>query len=312
MQANPTLAAGDVTISKDGGAFANLTTLPVVTPAAGRAVKVTVSATEMTADNVVVIFSDASGAEWDDLLISIATAATQIDDLATAAALATVQADTDDIQTRLPAALVTGRIDASVGAMAAGVVTAAAVATDAIDGDAIAATAVTEIQSGLATAAALTTVQADTDDIQARLPAALVAGRIDSSVGAMAAGVVTAAAVATGAIDADAVATDAVAEIADGLWDELRTGHNVAGSFGESFQGIVNGEAAAGTLTTTQFTTNLTEATNDHYNGRIVVWLTGALTGQATDITAYTGATKLVTVTAMTEAPAATDRFVIV
>lgn len=65
-------------------------------------------------------------------------------------------------------------------------------------------------------------------------------------------------------------------------------------------------------MTTTQFTTNLTEATNAHYNGRIVVWLTGALTGQATDITAYTGATKLVTVTAMTEAPAAADRFVIV
>ena len=62
-----------------------------------------------------------------------------------------------------------------------------------------------------------TTLQADTDDIQARLPAALVGGRIDSSVGAMAAGVVTATAVATGAIDADALAADAVDEI----WDEL-------------------------------------------------------------------------------------------
>lgn len=41
-----------------------------------------------------------------------------------------IQADTEDIQTRLPAALVGGRIDASVGAMAANVMTAAAAAAD--------------------------------------------------------------------------------------------------------------------------------------------------------------------------------------
>lgn len=62
-----------------------------------------------------------------------------------------IETDTQDIQGRLPAALVSGRIDASVGAMAAGVVTAAAIATGAIDADAIAADAVTEIQSGLST-----------------------------------------------------------------------------------------------------------------------------------------------------------------
>ena len=46
--------------------------------------------------------------------------------------IAAIQSDTDDIQTRLPAALVGGRIDASVGAMAAVVLTAAAIAADAI------------------------------------------------------------------------------------------------------------------------------------------------------------------------------------
>jgi len=81
LQANPTLASGDVTISKDGGAFANLTTLPTVTPASGKAVKVTVSNTEMTADNVLILFSDAAGAQWCDLSINIQTAARQIDDL---------------------------------------------------------------------------------------------------------------------------------------------------------------------------------------------------------------------------------------
>lgn len=47
-------------------------------------------------------------------------------------ALTTIQADLDDIQTRLPAALVSGRMDASVGAMAANVITATAIAADAI------------------------------------------------------------------------------------------------------------------------------------------------------------------------------------
>lgn len=52
-----------------------------------------------------------------------------------------VETDTADIQSRLPAALVSGRIDASVGAMA----------TDVLTSTALAASAVTEIQTGLST-----------------------------------------------------------------------------------------------------------------------------------------------------------------
>jgi hypothetical protein len=62
--------------------------------------------------------------------------------------LSGIQSDTNDIQTRLPAALVSGRMDSSVGAMAANVMTAAAAAADLT----------TELQSGLATAAALDAV----------------------------------------------------------------------------------------------------------------------------------------------------------
>lgn len=102
------------------------------------------------------------------------------------------------------------------------------------------------------------------------------------------------------------------AAVADAVWDEARSGHTTAGTFGESFNGVVNGEAATGTLSTTQMTTNLTEATDDHYNGRIVVFITGVLAGQATDITDYTGSAKLITMTALTEAPSNGDRFVIV
>lgn len=50
------------------------------------------------------------------------------------ASLNTLQADTDDIQTRLPAALVGGRMDSSTGAMAANVITAAAINASALNG----------------------------------------------------------------------------------------------------------------------------------------------------------------------------------
>jgi hypothetical protein len=82
LQANPTIAAGDFKVSTDGGAFASLGTLPVVTPAAGKSVKITLSAAEMTGDNITVVCSDAAGAEWCDQIINIQTSARQIDDLA--------------------------------------------------------------------------------------------------------------------------------------------------------------------------------------------------------------------------------------
>lgn len=82
LKANPTLAAGDFQVSIDGGALNNLGTLPTVTPAAGRMVKVSLSAAEMNGDNLTVVCSDAAGAEWCDQIINIQTSARQIDDLA--------------------------------------------------------------------------------------------------------------------------------------------------------------------------------------------------------------------------------------
>ncbi|KQU77708.1 hypothetical protein ASD12_18075 [Mesorhizobium sp. Root102] len=164
-QSNPTFAAGDVKISLDGGALANLNTLPVVTPASSKLVKVTLSQAETNSDNITIIFSDAAGAEWCDLTINLQTAAKQFDDLATQASVDAVQSDTNDIQTRVPAALVSGRIDASVGAMANDVLTNAAIAADAIGSGELATSAVTEIQSGLATDSAVATLQTSVDDL---------------------------------------------------------------------------------------------------------------------------------------------------
>lgn len=74
FKANPTIAAGDFKVDIDGGGFANLATLPSVDPASGRAVKITLSSTEMNGDVITVQCVDqTSPPEWADLIFSIPT-----------------------------------------------------------------------------------------------------------------------------------------------------------------------------------------------------------------------------------------------
>lgn len=47
---------------------------------------------------------------------------------------------------------------------------------------------------------------------------------------------------------------------------------------------VVSGQASAGSLAVNAMTSDVAEATNDHFNGRIIVWTSGALLGQATSI----------------------------
>lgn len=79
-----------------------------------------------------------------------------------------------------------------------------------------------------------------------------------------------------------------------------------------SAETIVIGAAVAGTLTTTDMTTDLTETTNDHYNGRRLIWTSGLLKDQATAITGYDGTEKQLTYTAVTDSPGIGDTFNIV
>lgn len=79
--------------------------------------------------------------------------------------IAALQADTDDIQTRIPAGLNSGNITAHVVSIANNAITAAAIATDAIDADALAADAVTEIGTGISVSAPTV------EDIDAQLTA---------------------------------------------------------------------------------------------------------------------------------------------
>lgn len=78
-KANPTLAVGDVQVSKDGANFANIdaggTNIPSLSPAASRMIKLSLTATEMTADLVVVRFVDQTNPkEWADMIVTIVTA----------------------------------------------------------------------------------------------------------------------------------------------------------------------------------------------------------------------------------------------
>ena len=318
------------------------------------------------------------------------------------ATIATIQSDTNDIQSRIPAALVSGRIDASVGAMAADVVTATAIAAGAITSteapalanldaavstrlatagytapdnasisailtdtaeigvagagltalatqasvntiddfldteiaaikaktdqltftvagqvDANALTggggldaagvraavglaaanldtqlgaiddfldtevaAIKVVTDALPDAGALTTIQADIDDIQTRIPAALVGGRMDSNL--------------------SAIGNDTTALTA----------------FKRAVLGNIIGTVGAASTTTSIVTSSMTPAAAvmDQFLGRIVVFdkdtTTANLRGQATDITASSAAGVL-TVTTLTTAPVSGDTFTI-
>lgn len=73
-KSNPTLASGDAKISKDGGAFANLGTLPDVEPDAGISVRITLSVADLTCKQAVILFVDqTSPKEWEDQCILIET-----------------------------------------------------------------------------------------------------------------------------------------------------------------------------------------------------------------------------------------------
>jgi hypothetical protein len=172
---------------------------------------------------------------------------------ASQASVDAIQADTDDIQTRLPAALVGGRMDASVGAMAADVITAAAIATDAIGSAELAASAITEIQAGLSTLTAAQAADAVWDETLAdhlaagstgnALNAAGAAGdpwttAIPGAYGAGTAGNIVGnrldVAVSSRLATAGYTAPPSVGAIADQVWDEALADHQGVGSTGEA------------------------------------------------------------------------------
>ena len=190
FKAAPTIAAGDFTISTNGGAFEAMDNTPTVTPTGGKQIKFILSIAETTAagdgGTIVIECSDASGAEWFDVAINVPVRAADLSVLGGTAqtgdayarlgapAGASVSADVlqiknyvDDIGaagaglTAIPtvAAVTTvgsvtgavGSVTGAVGSIAANGITATSIAADAINAAAVKADAVTKIQNGLAT-----------------------------------------------------------------------------------------------------------------------------------------------------------------
>lgn len=106
--------------------------------------------------------------------------------------------------------------------------------------------------------------------LDGRIPAALVSGRMDSSVGAMASGVVTNTAIAADAIGASELAADAVTEIAAGVWAVVIETGFTAEDLVSLMSAVLLGKIAdAGT------TTNTFRDVNDTAN-RVVATVTAA------------------------------------
>ena len=72
-KSSATLAAGDVKVIKDGGAPANISSLPTEIGTIG-VYRFSLSASEMDAATVAVVCVDAAGGEWDPLTIVLHTA----------------------------------------------------------------------------------------------------------------------------------------------------------------------------------------------------------------------------------------------
>ena len=76
FKSSPTIAAGDFKVDKDGAGLNNLATLPTVDPSGTVLVKISLSATEMNADVVSLVFIDQTNPkEWCDFVLCIPTTA---------------------------------------------------------------------------------------------------------------------------------------------------------------------------------------------------------------------------------------------
>lgn len=380
---------------KDGaGAWTSLAITDTVSEIGSTGVyEIDLSTSEMNHDKVLIKFTASGAADTaflfdmtvnnvDDLATDIGTAQSDLDTLtgtdgvtlatsqpnyapATAAAASAIETDTQDIQSRLPAALVGGRIDATIDATGFEDAAVDKIWDEATAGHASAGT----------TGKALTDVLADTNELQTDDVPGLIAALNDPTAAGIADAVWDEA--ATGHTDAgkagaqlwtdiDAIVADtnevqgdladggrldllidAIKAVTDALPDSgaltslaqasalttvdtnvdaikaitdaigATAAANLARALGSAavVAGTVDTVTNTHTPTTTEFQADdITEATADHYNGRIVIFLTGNLAGQATDITDYAavGGIGQFTVTALTEAPANNDTFIIV
>lgn len=89
-------------------------------------------------------------------------------------------------------------------------------------------------------------------------------------------------------------------------------GSVVLDNFKASIGAMVPGAAEAGTLSVTQMSSSVVEATDTHFIGRVIIWLDGPLAFQGAAITGYTGVGGIFTFATVTDIPVAGNKFIIV
>ena len=145
-------------------------------------------------------------AAWDAEVQSECADALSAYGAATSTHVSAVETDTQDIQARLPAALVGGRIDSNMGAISSD------------------ATAADNLEAALDGTGSVTITAALTGNITGNVSGSV--SSVSGSVGSVAAGGISASSFAAGAIDATAIATDAIGanELAASAVSEIQSG----------------------------------------------------------------------------------------
>ena len=225
-------------LAADASTEINTAVLAILGTPAGASMSADIAAIEAQTDDIGAAGAGLTAAD-DAILTILGTPA----GVSLAADIAAIEAQTDDIGAAgagltaitglLPAALVGGRIDASVGAMAANVLTATAINADAITDAKVAADVTIASVTGAvgsvtgavgsvtgAVGSVTGSVGSVTGNVGGNVTGSVgsvvgAVGSVTGAVGSVAAGGITAASIATGAIDADALAADAVDEILD-------------------------------------------------------------------------------------------------
>ncbi len=107
-------------------------------------------------------------------------------------------------------------------------------------------------------------------------------------------------------------------QVENAVWDASISSHNSAGSTGKALkqlkEGVISqdGSVDDASATATSFVSNLTEAVDGFFHDKVIVFVSGSLSGQARHIETYNGTTKAITVSqAFTSAPSDADEFLI-
>lgn len=350
------LAATDVQISKAGGAFANKSDATAPAHDSDGWYSCVLNATDTgTVGRLVVKVHDSTThlPVWHEFMVLPANAYDSL-----VGGTDTLQADVTQWNGSAVNALIAGRVDSNPGAMQTGVITASAVATDAIGSSQFAQAAADKAWStttrtltdkaGFALSAAEhTAIEGDIWDADATShqtqgtfgqaigdPAAdtsTIWGLCNTNLDATVSSRLAASSAPTNFADLAITAT--TGKVTVGTNDD-KTGYSISGT--KTTLDALNDLAASdvGTQldnrnlndliqltatvndaspTTTSFITTLGSATDSFYNGVLLVFTSGSLSGLARRISAYVGSTKTVTLeNALPAAPANGDAFSII